>query len=107
DLVLGVLAPVEAARRVFVIGDRQRVIVHPSRGDEDRVAHAIAQRRQQRAYVVAGRRRVGDVHEAVDALAGEDATQGRVILAVGDDGLDAGRQPSGLAAPIQYDDVVA
>ena len=83
------------------------MVVHAPGGDEDRVARAAAQRRQQRAHVVAGGRCVGDVHQAVEALAGEHAAERGVVLAVGDDRLHAGGHASGVATAVQHGHLVA
>ena len=94
DLVLGVLAPVEVARRVLVVGNRARVVVHAGSRHEDHVADG-GRRRQQRLDVLAGGGRVGHVHHAVEALAAERRAQRTAIRAVGHEALDAARQPLG------------
>ena len=107
DLVLRVLAPVEAPRRVLAIGDGQGVVVDTPRRDEERVSEATRERLQHRLDVRARRRRVGDVDERVHALSRELRAERGVVRPVADDRANAGRQPLGSAPAVRDHDLVA
>jgi hypothetical protein len=57
-------------------------------------------------HVLAQGRRVGDVEDAVEAVALEPLAQARVVLAIAGDGLDAGGQALGAPAAVEDGDVV-
>src|SRR5256886_17448413 len=106
DLVLRVLAPVEAPGRVLAVGDGERVVVDAPRRDEEGVTEAARERLQRRLDVGPRRRRVGDVHERIDALARELRAEGRVVGPVAHDRADP-REPLGPAPAVQDHDLVA
>src|SRR5207302_3160760 len=99
-------APVEAPRRVLAVGDGERVVVDAPRRDEEGVTEAARERLQRRLDVGPRRRRVGDVHERIDALARELRAEGRVVGPVAHDRADP-REPPGSAPAVQDHDLVA
>ena len=59
-----------------------------------------------RAYSPQGRR-VGDVEDAVEAMALQARGERRMVLAVSRDGLHAGGEPLGAPAAVEHGDLVA
>ncbi len=106
DLVSRVVAPVETARRLLGVRDRQGVVVDPAGRDEDHVGRA-GERVDQGGHVLAHGGRVGDVVDRVEASPGEARAQARVVLAVARDQVDPGGQALALPAAVEDGDVVA
>ena len=104
-LVSRVVAPVESARRIFGVGDGQGVVVDAPRGDEDDVGLA-REGGHEGGHVLAKGRRVGDVEDAVEAVALEALAQARVVLAIAGDGRDAGGQAFRVPPAVEGGDVV-
>ncbi len=106
DLVAGIVAPVESTGRLLGVGDGERVVVDAGGRDEDGV-RAARQGVEQRGHVLAQRGRVGDVEDAVEALATEPLAQAGVILAIAGDSLYTSREA--LAAPpaVEHGDLMA
>jgi NAD(P)-dependent dehydrogenase (short-subunit alcohol dehydrogenase family) len=104
--VAGRVAPVESPGRLLGVGEGGRVVVDASGRDEDGV-RATRQGVEQRADVLPLRGRVGDVEDAVEAMATEPLAQAGVVLAIAGDGLYTSREA--LAAPpaVEHGDLMA